>query len=352
MLYLRYQQYSCFLSHPGAFWGSFLAPIIFILIFNFIIFIWIAVILILHARRTSARKMETMNYKSTGQLMISIGGVSALFGITWLFAILTFSLPGLREAFQILFTLFNSLQGFFIFLFFCAISKEARESWKELVFGSAQRSELINSPDDNTNSKMSLRVRKNGFRNQGSRTDTSTFKMNDQTVLKLEESRKDSLSSVTFACKSESHQFKNEMPTKEQELGNVDKKDKASDAGRMDELKHIMHSAIDFPLNTVADMFATEQVNSDNREEEDSIRKSFKDNSSLASNLFETASDNAKSSRKSSKDNSLLKVRLCRRYSSRNKGDYKDEMEFEVEEMAVEIYSESSSESSDEDIEQ
>ena len=65
--------------------------------------------------------------------MISITGVMFLFGLTWLFAILTFSVPGLREVFQILFTIFNSFQGFFIFLFFCVFNKEALESWKELL---------------------------------------------------------------------------------------------------------------------------------------------------------------------------------------------------------------------------
>ena len=65
--------------------------------------------------------------------MISISGVMFLFGLTWLFAILTFSAPGLRETFQALFTVFNSFQGFFIFLFFCVFSKEAREYWREVL---------------------------------------------------------------------------------------------------------------------------------------------------------------------------------------------------------------------------
>ena len=65
--------------------------------------------------------------------MISISSVMFLFGLTWFFAILTFSIPGLRETGSILFTIFNSFQGFFIFLFFGVISKEARESWKEFL---------------------------------------------------------------------------------------------------------------------------------------------------------------------------------------------------------------------------
>lgn len=60
----------------------------------------------------------------------------SLFGLTWLFAILTVvSTPSLREIFQILFTVFNSLQGAFIFLFFCVMNEEARKLWKEFFFG-------------------------------------------------------------------------------------------------------------------------------------------------------------------------------------------------------------------------
>ena len=69
-------------------------------------------------------------------MMIRIGGVMSLFGLTWLFAILTaVSTPALREIFQILFTVFNSLQGAFIFLFFCVMNEEARKLWKEFFFG-------------------------------------------------------------------------------------------------------------------------------------------------------------------------------------------------------------------------
>ena len=76
--------------------------------------------------------------------MISIGGVMFLFGLTWLFAILTFSAaPGFRETFQALFTVSNSFQGFFIFLFFCVFSKEAREHWKEVLSFGTYSSEFL-----------------------------------------------------------------------------------------------------------------------------------------------------------------------------------------------------------------
>ena len=130
---IHFSTCSCFLSHPGAFWGAFLAPILAVMVFNVVIFIWVIVVLVRHTRGTAARKKEAVGNKTIIRLMISISGVMFLFGLTWLFAILTFSAPGLRETFQALFTVFNSFQGFFIFLFFCVFSKEAREYWKEVL---------------------------------------------------------------------------------------------------------------------------------------------------------------------------------------------------------------------------
>ena len=53
----------------------------------------------------------------------------SLFGLTWIFGALTIS--GASLPFQILFVVFNGFQGFFIFLFLCVFSTDARELWKE-----------------------------------------------------------------------------------------------------------------------------------------------------------------------------------------------------------------------------
>ena len=113
------------------------------MVFNAIIFICVIVVLVRHMRNTAARKNENLSRKTIIRLMISISGVMFLFGLTWLFAILTFSVPGLREIFQVLFTIFNSFQGFFIFLFFCVFNKEAVESWKELLSCGKYKSKLL-----------------------------------------------------------------------------------------------------------------------------------------------------------------------------------------------------------------
>ena len=135
--------HSCFLSHVGAFWGAFLGPIIAVILFNIVIFIWVIVVLVRHTRGTAARRKEAVSNKTIIRLMISISGVMFLFGLTWLFAILTFSVTGVRETFQILFVIFNSFQGFFIFLFFCILNKEALESWREFFSCGKYKSKLL-----------------------------------------------------------------------------------------------------------------------------------------------------------------------------------------------------------------
>ena len=100
--------------------------------FNVIVFICIVFVLIRHARGMAARVKQEIDNKKIIHLMIRIGGVMALFGLTWLFAVLTVSVPGLREMFQILFTVFNSFQGCLIFFFLCVMNQEAHESWKQL----------------------------------------------------------------------------------------------------------------------------------------------------------------------------------------------------------------------------
>ena len=67
--------------------------------------------------------------------LISLVGINFLFGITWLFAIFTFSVNSVNVAFvlQVLFAFFNALQGFFIFFFIVLLNANARKAWKKLL---------------------------------------------------------------------------------------------------------------------------------------------------------------------------------------------------------------------------
>lgn len=124
---------SCFLSHIGAFWGAFLVPIFTIMVFNIVVFICVIVVLIRHVKHTADRMRKSVEKKTIVRLMFSISGVMLLFGLTWLFAIFTFSIPTLREVGITFFTIFNSLQGLSIFIFFCLVNEDARNNWKALI---------------------------------------------------------------------------------------------------------------------------------------------------------------------------------------------------------------------------
>lgn len=125
--------FSCFLSHAGAFWGAFLAPLLAVLVLNAVLFVCNTVVLIQNVRRRASTKTESVNLKAIVRMGVGVFGIMCLFGLTWLFAILTFSTPGLRDTFQLLFTIFNSFQGAFIFFITCVLSSEAREGWKRLI---------------------------------------------------------------------------------------------------------------------------------------------------------------------------------------------------------------------------
>lgn len=111
-----------------------MGPVFAMLLINSVLFVVVVVILIRHTRNTMARRQEAMSNKTALRLMASIVSILFLFGLSWSFAALTFTVQQhIRLTAQILFAVFNSLQGFFLFIFFCVLNVEARESWKELL---------------------------------------------------------------------------------------------------------------------------------------------------------------------------------------------------------------------------
>ena len=135
---------SCFISNTAAFFAAFLAPIMVIILFNCGVFVIVVTVLVRHKQRNKVKGLKTSKTKerqSTIRLMISIAGIMSLYGLTWIFGALTIDKASLT--FQVLFVLFNSLQGFFIFLFFCVIGRDGRELWLEfLSFGHYKSSHL------------------------------------------------------------------------------------------------------------------------------------------------------------------------------------------------------------------
>lgn len=92
----------------------------------------VVIFLVKHLGRTAKRSTERKEkYHGLVRLLIITCGLTALFGLTWLFAALTV-IDG-SVAFQVIFALFNTTQGFFIFLLFCIFNTDARQLWKETL---------------------------------------------------------------------------------------------------------------------------------------------------------------------------------------------------------------------------
>ena len=113
------------------FFGAFLGPIFAILLFNIVIFVIVIAVLIKHGRKKLKREVDQEKTKTIIRLMLSIAGVISIYGLAWVFGALTV-VSRSRFVFQVLFAIFNSLQGFMIFLFFCVVSRESRELWTQL----------------------------------------------------------------------------------------------------------------------------------------------------------------------------------------------------------------------------
>ena len=116
--------FSCFINNVTVFFAAFLGPILLVLAFNVVIFVVVIMVLVKHLIKRSKEQVNTL---SSIKLVLNITGVCCLLGLTWIFGALTITKAD--QAFQIIFTLTNSLQGFYIFLFFCVLNGEVRSTW-------------------------------------------------------------------------------------------------------------------------------------------------------------------------------------------------------------------------------
>ena len=104
---------------------AFLAPVLLILLINFIAFT-----LILRSLLTSESKV-TANRKTNGitQARRAIA-ILVVLGLTWLLGVL--AIKDAKLVFQYLFCIFNALQGLLVFIFYCVLSKDTKKKWMSL----------------------------------------------------------------------------------------------------------------------------------------------------------------------------------------------------------------------------
>ena len=123
--------HSCFISDIRVFFGVFLGPILALVLFNMVVFVLVLRVLIKHCLRKVEDMEKMKKVQGTFKTFISIVSISFMFGLQWVFGAFTIAEASL--AFQWLFVIFSTLQGFFLFLFFCVFTQDAREEWLNLI---------------------------------------------------------------------------------------------------------------------------------------------------------------------------------------------------------------------------
>ncbi|XP_051538181.1 adhesion G-protein coupled receptor G4-like [Myxocyprinus asiaticus] len=128
---LSYGKYSdgttddfCWLKNDIAFYVAVVAYFCIIFVLNVAMF----VVVMVHLRRIKRQNPHNNQYRSGLHDLRSIAGLTFLLGLTWGFAF--FAWGPVNLAFMYLFAIFNSLQGFFIFLFHCALKENVRKQWR------------------------------------------------------------------------------------------------------------------------------------------------------------------------------------------------------------------------------
>ncbi|KAM7374308.1 hypothetical protein PAMP_006974 [Pampus punctatissimus] len=114
----------CWLKNDIAFYVAVVAYFCVIFLFNFAMFI----VVLVQLCRIKRQNPQNMQHRSTLQDVRSVSGITILLGLTWGFAF--FAWGPLNLPFMYLFAIFNSLQGFFIFVFHCVVKENVRRQWR------------------------------------------------------------------------------------------------------------------------------------------------------------------------------------------------------------------------------
>ncbi|PIK53660.1 hypothetical protein BSL78_09426 [Apostichopus japonicus] len=122
---IRWRSYGegqgCWLSIDDGLIWAFLGPVVVVILVNFLILLMVVRVVY---RASSARGKEDAEYKHLTAALKGALFLLPLLGLSWVIGFMSVNEGTL--VFQYLFVIFNSLQGFFIFLFYCAINKEVR----------------------------------------------------------------------------------------------------------------------------------------------------------------------------------------------------------------------------------
>ncbi|KAA0704124.1 G-protein coupled receptor G2 [Triplophysa tibetana] len=114
----------CWITNNIVFYVAVVAYFCIVFLINFTMFI---VVLVQLCRIKRQNPQNTQN-RSYWQEIRSVAGLTVLLGLTWGFAF--FAWGPVNLPFMYLFAIFNSLQGFFIFIYHCAMKENVRRQWR------------------------------------------------------------------------------------------------------------------------------------------------------------------------------------------------------------------------------
>ncbi|XP_076024685.1 adhesion G-protein coupled receptor G2 isoform X2 [Genypterus blacodes] len=114
----------CWLKSDIAFYVAVVAYYCVIFLFNLVMFI----VVLVKVRRMRKQNPRNTQHRATTQDVRSVIGLMTLLGLTWGFAF--FAWGPVNLAFMYLFAIFNGLQGFFIFVFYCVGKENVRRQWR------------------------------------------------------------------------------------------------------------------------------------------------------------------------------------------------------------------------------
>ena len=130
---------SCFIKDQIVFFAAFIGPLFVLVLMNAVMFVCITFVQLRYICCT--RRQRTRDSKNGSKssntcenfiIVLKLWCILCLFGLTWLFGALTITRTA-SFIFSTLFAVFTSLQGFFIFIFLCVLSKDVLRTYKHII---------------------------------------------------------------------------------------------------------------------------------------------------------------------------------------------------------------------------
>ncbi|XP_020644848.3 adhesion G-protein coupled receptor G2 isoform X1 [Pogona vitticeps] len=97
----------------------------------FLLNISMFIVVLIQLCRIKKKKQLGAQRKTSIQDLRSVAGLTFLLGVTWGFAF--FAWGPVNLVFMYLFAIFNTLQGFFIFIFYCVAKENVRKQWRRYL---------------------------------------------------------------------------------------------------------------------------------------------------------------------------------------------------------------------------